>query len=113
MLTLKRRRKRLVPPQRGRRAISGLFFCCAQSSILAAVVSTGPVVATARSFAHACLPHRTSHLGGSRVFNATHSLGSPLTRQGIRPVARRCGRQAHSLAVHSRGVLLWSGDGIT
>ena len=59
MLTLKRRRRRRVPPQRGRGEISGLFFCCAQCSILAVGMSSGPVVAraTARSFAHACLPH--------------------------------------------------------
>jgi len=44
MLTLKRRRKRRVPPQRGRGVISGLFFCCAQSSILAVGVSRGRVV---------------------------------------------------------------------
>ena len=54
MLTLKRSRKRRVPLQRGRRAISGLFFCCAQCSILVAVVSIGPALATARSFALAC-----------------------------------------------------------
>jgi hypothetical protein len=29
MLTLKRKRKRRVLPQRGRGEISGLFFCCA------------------------------------------------------------------------------------
>jgi hypothetical protein len=44
MLTLKRRRKRLVPPQRGRRAISGLFFCCAQCSIPVVAVSIGSAV---------------------------------------------------------------------
>jgi hypothetical protein len=44
MLTLKRRRKRRVPPRRGRGAILGLFFCCAQCSILAVVVSTRPAV---------------------------------------------------------------------
>jgi hypothetical protein len=38
MLTLKRRRKRRVPPRRGRGEISGLFFCFAQCSILAMVV---------------------------------------------------------------------------
>jgi len=44
MLTLKRRRKRRVTPRRGRGEISGLFFCCAQSSIPVAVVSTGSAV---------------------------------------------------------------------
>jgi hypothetical protein len=44
MLTLKRRRKRRVPPQRGRGAILGLFFCCAQCSISAVVVSSNRVV---------------------------------------------------------------------
>jgi hypothetical protein len=39
MLTLKHRRKRRVPPQRGRGAILGLFFCFAQCSTPAAVVS--------------------------------------------------------------------------
>jgi hypothetical protein len=39
MLTLKRRRRRRVPPQRGRGAILGLFFCCAQCSMLAVGVS--------------------------------------------------------------------------
>jgi len=34
MLTLKRRRKRRVPPRRGRGAILGFFSCCAQCSIL-------------------------------------------------------------------------------
>ena len=33
MLTLKRRRKRRIPPQRGRGAISAPFFCFAQFSI--------------------------------------------------------------------------------
>jgi hypothetical protein len=41
MLTLKRRRKRRVPPQRGRGEISGPFFCFAQGSISAVAVSTG------------------------------------------------------------------------
>ena len=44
MLTLKRKPKPRVPPQRGRGEISGLFFCCAQSSILAVAVSTGSPV---------------------------------------------------------------------
>ena len=52
MLTLKRRHRRRVPRQRGRGAISGLFFCCAQCSIPVVVVSNGPALATARSFAH-------------------------------------------------------------
>ena len=51
MLTLKRRCRRRVPPQRGRGAILGLFFCCAQCSIPVAEVSTGPALATAHSFA--------------------------------------------------------------
>jgi hypothetical protein len=74
MLTVSRRRRRRVPPRRGRGSLPGPFFCCAQCSIWAAVVSTGPVVATARSFAHACLPHGTSHFLGSRVCNALHLL---------------------------------------
>jgi hypothetical protein len=44
MLTVSWRRKRRVPPRRGRGEISGLFFCCAQFSILVAVVSTGTAV---------------------------------------------------------------------
>jgi hypothetical protein len=44
MLTLIWRRKRWVPPRTGRGAILGLFFCCAQCSILAVVVSTRPAV---------------------------------------------------------------------
>jgi hypothetical protein len=58
MLTLKRRRKRRVPPQRGRGAISGLFFCFAQCSILTVGVSSGSAflagVIVARSGAVAC-----------------------------------------------------------
>ena len=42
MLTLKRRRKRRVPPQRGRGAILGRFSYCAQSSTLAVAVSGSP-----------------------------------------------------------------------
>jgi hypothetical protein len=44
MLTLKRRRRRRVPPQRGRGVISGLLFCCAQSSMLAVAVPIGSAV---------------------------------------------------------------------
>ena len=44
MLTLKQRRKRRVPPQRGRGEISGLFLCFAQCSMLAMVVSRNWVV---------------------------------------------------------------------
>jgi hypothetical protein len=44
VFTLKRRRKRRVPPQRGRGAIPGLVFCCAQSSMLAVAVSIGSAV---------------------------------------------------------------------
>jgi hypothetical protein len=44
MLTLKWMRRRRVPPQRGRGAISGLFFCFAQCSILAVGVSSNRVV---------------------------------------------------------------------
>jgi hypothetical protein len=94
MLTLKRRRKRRFPPLRGRGAILGLFFCCAQCSIPAAVLSTGPVAAIARNSAHACLPHCTSHLTWVKDFvlrraqnwQAPPEAGS-LTLQGIRLVA--------------------------
>jgi hypothetical protein len=44
MFTLKRRRKRRVPSQRGRGAISGLFFCFAQFSIPTKGVSSNRVV---------------------------------------------------------------------
>jgi hypothetical protein len=44
MLTLKRRRKRRIQRQRGRGAIPGLVFCCAQSSMLAVAVSIGSAV---------------------------------------------------------------------
>ena len=47
MLTLKRRRKRRIPPQRGRGEISGLFFRFAQGSILAVAVSRNRVVLSA------------------------------------------------------------------
>jgi hypothetical protein len=43
MLTLSWKRKRRVPPQRGRGAISGLFFCFAQCSILAVGASRNQV----------------------------------------------------------------------
>jgi hypothetical protein len=49
MLTLKRRRTRRVPPQRGRGEISGLFFCCAQCSILMVAVSMGLIALAGRS----------------------------------------------------------------
>jgi hypothetical protein len=44
MLTLKLRRKRRVPPQRGRGEILGLFFCFPQSSTLAVGMSIGSAV---------------------------------------------------------------------
>ena len=44
MLTVSWRRKRRVPPRRGRGAILGLVFCCAQCSILAVAVSIGSAV---------------------------------------------------------------------
>jgi hypothetical protein len=44
MLTLKRRRKWRVPPQRGRGAILGPLFCCAQCSMLAVGVPSGSSV---------------------------------------------------------------------
>jgi hypothetical protein len=44
MLTLKRRRKRRVPPKRGRGAISGPFFCCAQCNTATVAVSSGSAV---------------------------------------------------------------------
>jgi hypothetical protein len=40
MLTVSWRRKRRVPPQRGRGAILGLFFCCAQCSTVTVVPSS-------------------------------------------------------------------------
>ena len=58
MLTLTRRHKRRVLLQRGRGAFLGLFFCCAQSSILAGMVSSESLVPCwrhkARSGAFAC-----------------------------------------------------------
>ena len=44
MLTLKRKGRRRVPPQRGRGAILGLFFCCAQCNISAVAMSTRSAV---------------------------------------------------------------------
>jgi hypothetical protein len=107
MLTLKRRRKRRFPPQRGRGAILGLFFCCAQCSISAAVVSIGPALATARSFAHACLPHCASHLVGSRTSQVP---ASGILDPAKDPAGGACTRQTRSLAARSAGVLCWYCD---
>ena len=77
MLTLKRRRKRRVPPQRGRGAILGLFFCCAQCSILAVGVSIGPVVSNRRGvlFASSVFPRVAPGGRGSGLRERT-GLGS-------------------------------------
>jgi hypothetical protein len=48
MLTVSWRRKRRVPPRRGRGAIPGLFFCCAQPSTPAVAVSTGSAASCRR-----------------------------------------------------------------
>jgi len=119
MLTLKRRRRRRVPPQRGRGAISGLFFCFAQSSISALVVSTGLHWSPrAASLTLVCrtVPATLSGQGFSilRTRYATADVArSPLTRQAIRLVARRCGKQAHLLAARFLGALCWSDSVVT
>jgi len=102
MFYLKRRRKRRVPLRRGRGVILGLFFCCAQYNTLAVGVSTGSVVATARSFAHACLPHCTSHLLRSRTSQVP---ASGILDRPRDPAGGACTRQTRSLAARSPSVL--------
>jgi len=83
------------------------LFCCAQRSILTGEASTGPIVATARSFAHACLLFcHTSHLHLSRTSQAPASgILDPAKDPAVQRLLAAAGWTMHILLILAKSVV--------
>jgi hypothetical protein len=96
MLTVSWRRKRRVPPRRGRGAIPGLIFCFAQCSMRAVGVSSGsqwqPRAASLTLACFLIVPATFSGQGFSISLRETSALDPPRN-----PAGGACTRQTRSL----------------